>query len=90
MVEFSSSTHRSHQKLLHALIGSPFTIYEGDAVPRTGSDGVTEMQNAWLAYPHGWQGQQFSPASVHIALAAMRRHTQAPAGGDMPLNLKTD
>ena len=63
-VGFSSSTHRSHQKPLHVLIGSPLTIYEGGAVARTGSGGATGMRNAMLAYPHGRRRQQFSPASV--------------------------
>ena len=64
LVGFSSSTHRSHQKPLHVLIGSPSTIYEGGAVARTGSGGATRMQNARLACPHGRRRQQFSPASV--------------------------
>ena len=64
LVGFSSSTHRSHQKPLHVLIGSPSTIYEGGAVARTGSGGATKMQNAGLACPHGRRRQQFSPASV--------------------------
>ena len=64
-VGFSSSTHRSHQKPLHVLIGSPLTIYEGGAVARTGSGGATmRTRNAVLAYPHGRRRQQFSPASV--------------------------
>ena len=64
-VGFSSSTHRSHQKPLHVLIGSPLTIYEGGAVARTGSGGATmRTRNALLAYPHGRRRQQFSPASV--------------------------
>ena len=64
LVGFLSSTHRSHQKPLHVLIGSPSTIYEGSAVARTGSGGATKMQNAGLACPHGRRRQQFSPASV--------------------------
>ena len=64
LVGFSSSTHRSHQKPLHVLIGSPSTIYEGGAVARTGSGGAIRMQNARLACPHGRRRQQFSPASV--------------------------
>ena len=64
LVGFSSSTHRSHQKPLHVLIGSPSTIYEGGALARTGGGGATRMQNARLAYPHGRRRQQFSPASV--------------------------
>ena len=77
LVGFSSSTHRSHQKPLHVLIGSPSTICEGGAVARTGSGGATRMQNARLACPHGRRRQQFSPASVQTALAAMGRRTRA-------------
>ena len=51
-VGLSSSTHRSHQKPLHVLIGSPLTIYEGGAVARTGSGGATmRTRNAVLALP---------------------------------------
>ena len=64
LVGFFSSTHRSHQKPLHVLIGSHLTICEEGAVTRTDSGGVTKMQNAGLAYPHGRRRQQFSPASV--------------------------
>ena len=75
MVRFSSSTHRSHQKPLHVLIGSPSTIYEGGAVARTGSGGATEMQNAWLVYSHGRQRQHFSPASVHTVAYLIKLRT---------------
>merc|ERR1711873_47160 len=64
LVGFFSSTHRSHQKPLYVLIGSHLTICEEGAVTRTDSGGVTKMQNAGLAYPHGRRRQQFSPASV--------------------------
>ena len=79
-VGFSSSTHRSRLKPLHVLIGSPSTICEGGAVARTGSGGATRMQNARLACPHGRRRQQFSPASVQTALAAMGRRTRAVRG----------
>ena len=63
-VGFSSSTHRSHQKPLHVLIGSPLTIYEGGVVACTGGGGATGIQNARMVYPHGRRRQQFSPALV--------------------------
>ena len=46
LVGFPGSRHRSHQKPLHVLIGSPSTIYEGGAVARTGSGGATRRQSA--------------------------------------------
>ena len=74
LLGFSSSTHRSHQKPLHVLIGSASTIYEGGAVARTGSGGATRIQSARLAYPHGRRRSKYETTASAPLLGEQAVH----------------